>query len=160
MKKVLIYLVVLLCASCTEQNLPVVESKDNMLISAPYVEPCQDWTMDYKSLLNGMRDRGFTTTHITPSRVEFAIRREGRETETAAVLLDEEQAYIGAEVHVTDYTVTTEQVRRYLEQNYVYVTSVTSPVAETYYHSKVAEDSILVTYSVRDARAFIRYDKH
>lgn len=148
-----------LLTSC-EQAHKQLDSKDNMLISAPYVEPCLDWTVDYKALLNNMRDRGFVTTHIAPSRVEFAISREGRETETAAVLLDEEQAYIGAEVCVTDYTVTTAQVRRYLEQNYVFVKEVQTPTAEAYFHSKVLEDSILITYSVREAKPFIRYDKN
>lgn len=148
-----------LLTSC-EQAQKQLDSKDtNMLVAAPYQEPCLQWADKYKTLLNCMADRGFAVTRVAEDRVEYEYLTDGRRTETAAILFDKDKNYVAAEVMVDNYLVTPEQVRQFLEQNYVFVTTVSSPATEYYFRSKVAEDSIQVMMHIVDARPVIEYTK-
>lgn len=146
--------------ACDQEKSPVGQNPgESMLIRAPYAEPYLDWHADYKALVNNMAQRGFATTRIGETALYYEYQSQGRCLETVTLQLDEEQNYRSAEVVVTDYTVTEADVRKYLSQQYQQTGSTQHPQYETFYQSKVREDSVLVSMLMRDGHPTITYTK-
>lgn len=152
----------LLLVAC-EPTEPTVKpsSGDNssMIILPPYAEPCLDWHADYKSLLNNMAQRGFTTSRITDRALYYNYLTGSSLLETAVLYLDEDQNYHAAEVTIHSLTVSSSDVEKFLSQQYVKTGSTPYPTPETFYRSKVSEDSIHVSLRMHEGRPLVTYTK-
>lgn len=136
--------------------MPATDSGESMLIRAPFAEPCLDWSVTYKGLINYMAQHGFTSTRVTDSQLYYDLVLQGRVTESVVLHLDTAQCYRAADVMVSDYTVSTADVRKYLGQQYQ---QTGATATETFYRSKTTEDSILVSFSMVDGKPLISYSK-
>lgn len=159
---VICFLLSVLClASCVPQDEPqqTTTNGSSMQILPPYAEPCLDWHVDYKGLINYMAQRGFASTRVTDLHLYYDYHTATELMETAVLTLDSAQNYLGAEITVHSYSVSRTDISKYLSQQYVQTGATQYPSPETFYRSKTAADSILVSLRTENGRPVITYTK-
>lgn len=158
-----VYLLIALAVltSCTPKNEPVMPSGSgsSMQILPPFAEPYLKWDCTYKGLLNTMVQGGFIVSRVAEKTIYYDYFMGSTLLETAATYLDADQNYIGAEVSVCALTVSQSDIKKFLSQQYIQTGSTQFPTPEIFYRSKVATDSILVSYRMEDGHPTITYTK-